>query len=81
MWIKTEGITTHFDRRDAEYLNENCKGISTRKFVPMKWPARSPDLHMPDFFLCNYIKWMIVTQVQNTTPMMKCIDDKTQHIK
>jgi len=30
MWIKTEGNRTHFDRRDAEYLNENCKGIWTK---------------------------------------------------
>jgi hypothetical protein len=54
MWIKTEGNPIHFDRRDAEYLNENCKGIWTRTFGPMEWPARSPDLHKPDFLL--YIK-------------------------
>lgn len=49
MWVKTEGSPTNFDRRDAEYLNENCKGIWTRKFVTVEWQARSPDLHMSDF--------------------------------
>jgi uncharacterized cupin superfamily protein len=32
MWIKTEGNPIHFDRGDAYYWNENCKGIWTRKF-------------------------------------------------
>jgi len=59
MSIKTEGKPTHFDRRDVEYFNENCKEIWTRKFRPFEWPARSPELHMSDFFLCSYLKWRL----------------------
>jgi len=40
---------------------KTTKEHGQKYFLPVEWQARSPDLHMPDFFLCTYIKWMVAT--------------------
>lgn len=68
MWLQQDGAPAHFSRDVRAYLD----GIFPNQWIgrngPTRWPARSPDLTIPDFFLWGYVK-EIVFKEPPTTPM------------
>lgn len=67
LWFQQDGCPAHYSREVQEFLNLQFpyRWIGRGSLFP--WPARSPDLTPPDFYLWGRIK-EIVYQVKPTTP-------------
>lgn len=66
LWIQLDGAPPHFARVVRDFLNEEYPHAWIGRGGPVAWPARSPDLTSPDFYLWGYLK-NIVYQQQPTT--------------
>lgn len=51
-----DGAPAHFGRQVRNYLDERFPENWIGRRGPVEWPARSPDLTPPDFFLWGHIK-------------------------
>lgn len=66
MWIQLDGVPPHYARIVRNYLNRRYNGMWIGRGEPVAWPARSPDLTSPDFYLWGYLK-NIVYEREPTT--------------
>ncbi|EFN72427.1 hypothetical protein EAG_03551, partial [Camponotus floridanus] len=55
MWMQLDGAAPHYARIVRNYLNEQYPHRWIGRGGPIAWPARSPDLTSPDFFLWGYV--------------------------
>lgn len=56
MWFQQDGAPPHFANVVRNYLNETYPGKWIGRGGPTGWPARSPDLTSPDFYLWGFLK-------------------------
>ncbi|XP_039294955.1 uncharacterized protein LOC120353834 [Nilaparvata lugens] len=71
IWFQQDGATAHTARISMDLLREMFPGrlISLRGDV--KWPARSPDLSVCDFFLWGYLKEKVFKHRPHTLEELK----------
>ena len=65
MWFQLDGAAPHYALIVRNYLNDLFPNRWIRRGGPVAWPARSPDLTSPDFYLWGYLK-NVVYQEQPT---------------
>lgn len=51
MWFQQDGCPAHYTRTARDVLNTEYNGRWIERGGPVHWPARSPNLTPPDFFL------------------------------
>jgi hypothetical protein len=51
MWLQLDGAPPHFALSVRTWVNESYPNRWIGRGGPVAWPARSPDLTPPDFFL------------------------------
>ncbi|KAJ4429937.1 hypothetical protein ANN_22141 [Periplaneta americana] len=56
MWYQHDGCPAYYAHTARDVLNNNYHGRWIGRAGPINWPARSPDLTSPDFFLWGYLK-------------------------
>ena len=56
LWFQQDGATAHTARMSLAELRAMFPGHLISRFGDVPWPARSPDLTAPDFFLWGYLK-------------------------
>lgn len=56
MWFQQDGATAHTARATTDILKKAFPGPLICRFGDLHWPARSPDLTVPDFFLWGFLK-------------------------
>jgi hypothetical protein len=56
MWFQQDGATAHTARETTDILKQAFPGRLISRFGDLHWPARSPDLTAPDFFLWGFLK-------------------------
>ena len=54
-----------------EWLREKFPGKVISKKGDVEWPARSPDLNPPDFYLWGYLKEDVFRSTPRTLPELK----------
>lgn len=67
LWLQLDGAPAHFQVNVRNELNRRYPNRWIGRGGPQNWPARSPDLTSPDFFLWGHIK-SIVYDIPPTTP-------------
>jgi len=70
MWFQHDGCPAHFSTAAREILDRDYNGRWIGRGGPINWPARSPDLTSPDFFLWGYLKGKVYEQVPTTRENM-----------
>ena len=65
MWFQLDGAAPHYAVIVRNYLNVLFPNRWIGRGGPVAWPARSPDLTSPDFYLWGYLK-NVVYQEQPT---------------
>ena len=56
VWFQQDAATAHTARSTMDFLRSIFPGKVISRFGDVPWPARSPDLTSPDFFLWGYLK-------------------------
>ena len=70
--FQQDGAPPHTSRNPCTLLSEIFDQIRIGKHVPINWPARSPDLTYPNFFLWGYAKdHVFKSPVQNVTQLKR----------
>jgi hypothetical protein len=59
MWYQHDGAPPHFGTQVRDHLNSVYPGKWIGRGGPVGWPARSPDLTPPDFFLWGHLKEVV----------------------
>lgn len=66
MWFQHDGCPAHYSLLAREVLDRNFNGRWIGRGSLINWPARSPDLTSPDFFLWGYLKSKVYQQEPTT---------------
>lgn len=53
-WFQKDGAPIHTGRTNVNILKQAFSGCLISRFEDLHWPARSPDLSGPDFFLWGF---------------------------
>ena len=56
LYFQQDGAPAHYSLIVREWLDQKFPGRWIGRRGPIEWPARSPDLTPPDFFLWGYLK-------------------------
>ncbi|XP_058805440.1 uncharacterized protein LOC131672314 [Phymastichus coffea] len=62
MWLQQDGAAPYFARIVQDFLNNRYDGRWIGRGGPIQWPASSPNLTSPDFFLWGYVKNVVFAQ-------------------
>jgi hypothetical protein len=74
IWFQQDGATAHTARASMAVVRQKFPGRVISRFGDINWPARSPDLSIPDFFLWGYLKSKVYIGKPRTLPHLKeCI--------
>lgn len=65
-----DGAQAHFARTVRDFLDDKFETWIGRRGT-IEWPARSPDLTPPDFFLWGYLKDKVYGRAPKTIPELK----------
>lgn len=71
MWFQQDGAAPHFARIVRAFLNEHYNNRWIGREGPVNWPACSPDLTSPDFYLWGYLKNTVFEQRPTTRADMQ----------
>lgn len=71
IWFQQDGATAHTARISMALLREMFPGRLISRFGDVPWPARSPDLSVPDFFLWGYLKSLVYNTLPRTIEELK----------
>lgn len=71
MWFQQDGATAHTARATTDILKEAFPGRLISRFGDLHWPARSPDLTVPDFFLWGFLKSRVYVNKPQTLEALK----------
>ncbi|XP_058796768.1 uncharacterized protein LOC131667396 [Phymastichus coffea] len=71
MWFQQDGAAPYFARIVWAFLDENYNGRWIGRGGPVNWPASSPDLTSPDFYLWGYLKNVVFEQQPKTREDMQ----------
>ena len=61
IWFQQDGATAHTARASMEVIRQMFPGHVISRFGDVRWPPRSPDLSICDFFLWGYLKSKVVS--------------------
>jgi hypothetical protein len=56
LWFQQDGATAHTAQISIQVLRPMFSGIIIFRSWSSTWPAHSPDLAVPDYFLWDYVK-------------------------
>lgn len=70
MWVQLDGAPPHNYNPVCAHLNERYRGRWIGPRGPVAWPARSPDLTPPDFYLWVYLKEVVFAKEPTTRDNM-----------
>lgn len=70
MWFQHDGCPAHFSRTAREVLDRKYHGRWIGRGSTINWPARSPDLTPPDFFLWGFLKEKVYREMPTTRENM-----------
>ncbi|CAB3238242.1 unnamed protein product [Arctia plantaginis] len=71
MWFQQDGATAHTARATTDILKTAFPGRLISRFGDLHWPARSPDLTVPDFFLWGFLKSRVYVNKPETLEALK----------
>lgn len=71
MWFQHDGCPAHFSIGARQILDQIYNDCWIGRGGPVHWPARSPDLTSPDFFLWGYLKEKVYQEEPTTVENMK----------
>lgn len=71
MWFQQDGATAHTARATTDILKDAFPGRLISRFGDLHWPARSPDLTVPDFFLWGFLKSRVYINKPETLEALK----------
>lgn len=71
MWFQQDGATAHSARTTTDILKAAFPGRLISRFGDLDWPARSPDLTVPDFFLWGFLKSRVYVNKPETLDALK----------
>lgn len=81
MWFQHDGAPPHYSRIVREYLDAEFGNRWIGRGGPIPWPARSPDLTKPDFFLWGFVHDRVYqTEVTTKENMQQRIIDALRSI-
>lgn len=66
LWFQQDGAPPHFANVVRTYLDETFPGRWIGRGGPVRWPARSPDLTAPDFYLWGFLKCAVYQERPTT---------------
>lgn len=75
MWIQLDGAPPHYAHIVRNFLDAKYPDRWIGRGGPVAWPARSPNLTSPDFYLWGFLKNVVFAE-EPTTP-----DDMRQRIR
>lgn len=82
LWFQQDGATAHTARISMAVLRNLFPGRLISRFGDVPWPARSPDLTAPDFFLWGYLKHKVfITRPQNLEQLKERIREAIREIQ
>lgn len=71
MWFQQDGATAHTARATMQLLRQIFGERLISKNSAFNWPARSPDLTAPDYFLWGYLKEKVYINKPRTLAQLK----------
>lgn len=71
MWFQHDGAPAHFAVIVRNFLNQYYNGRWIGRGGPVNWPACSPDLTSPDFYLWGYLKNVVFKERPTTRADMQ----------
>lgn len=71
MWFQQDGATAHTARATMDILRQAFPGRVISRYGDLHWPARSPDLTAPDFFLWSFLKSRVYINKPQTLVALK----------
>lgn len=71
MWLQQDDATAHTSRETMAILRNMFPARLISRFGDLAWPARSPDLSAPDFFLWGYLKGKVYANNPRTLQQLK----------
>jgi len=71
VWLQQDGASAHTTQGVLFYLVETFGVRVVSKGGPVAWPARSPDLTYPDFFLWGWLKTEVYRQLPRSLAQLK----------
>lgn len=71
LWFQHDGCPAHFSIQARTVLDQMFNGRWIGRGGPVHWPARSPDLTSPDFFLWGYLKGKVYETIPTTPENMR----------
>lgn len=76
-YFQQDGAPPHYSRTVRQWLDYNFAGKWIGRRGPIEWPARSPDLTPPDFFLWGVIKNLVYAEKpRNLQDLRQAIEQK-----
>lgn len=80
-FFQQDGAPPHYATAVREWLNETFTDRWIGRRGPMEWPARSPDLTPPDFFLWGVLKDLVYKQNPTSIQQLRhVIEEQMQTI-
>ncbi|CAH1099404.1 unnamed protein product [Psylliodes chrysocephalus] len=70
-WFQQDGATCHRARLTMDLLRTTFPNRLISKYDNFDWPAHSPDLTAPDFFLWGYLKGKVYADKPATLQQLK----------
>lgn len=71
IWFQQDGATAQTARDTMDLLRDAFPDHVISRFGDFPWPARSPDLTCPDFFLWGYLKSLVYVNKPQTLAALK----------
>jgi len=71
VYFQQDGAPPHYAQAVRDWLDENFPGRWIGRRGPIEWPARSPDLTPPDFFLWGVVKDIVYANKPRTVEDLK----------
>lgn len=71
MLFQQDGAPSHYALVVRNWLDEKFPDRWIGRRGPIEWPARSPDLSPPDFFLWGYLKDIVYTERPTTIEQLR----------
>ena len=69
--FQQDGAPAHYTKDVRQWLDESFPGCWIGHRGPIEWPARSPDLTLPDFFLWGVLKNAVYANKPRTIDQLK----------
>lgn len=66
LYFQQDGVPSYYSLVVREWLDQKFPNRWIGRSGPIEWPARSPDLTPPDFFLWGYLKNIVYRDKSST---------------